>query len=190
MLNFDRDWAVAVSKFESKRNVDRALHFPETKLYLLVNEVGQSVRVLFLMLDYLVEAKLTSETREEMSRRLKQLFDLSYERFSEDAEFLAFAGMMVTRGEWFFDRRFEDGIGMISEAVDLEPNNLTFKSFLAVFEDQRLEHNVERKRKVLDLFFSCEENTKYLECKGAVGKYSLGILEETFLRVSSRVERR
>lgn len=186
MIDFDNDWAAAVSKFESEQDINFALHIPETEIGLKVNEANRSIRILFLILDYLVEAKLTSELREELSQKLKSLFELSLKRFSEDPEFLAFAGMLITRGEWYFEREFEEGISMIRKAVDLKPDNLTFRSFLAVFEDQRLDHNVESKRQVLELFFSQGENPKYLECKGAAGKYALGILEETLLRLKSQ----
>lgn len=176
----NNEWKNQIIQFENSGDIKSAIELVCQTANNSPEEVELYLRTMFMMLDFLVEGHHSEEKNHYFSKKLKSYFDDSYEKFSENAEYLAFTGMMITKAEWYFDKSFDDGIKMIKKAVEIEPHNICYQCLYYIFEDQRPEVNPKVKFKVLGRFFAEESNKKWLESKGLLGVYTLGIFENVY----------
>lgn len=140
------------------------------------------LRVIFLLLDLLVEGQYTQEEHDYAAKKLRYFFDKSNEKFSEDAEFLFFSGIMVYLAEWYFGMdSVEPAAAMLKKAMRMRPDQCVFKWGYYSSIDQRLEKNTELKLQLSkQLLFKEPATLDWLKSKGLLGKYILGTLEGTY----------
>ncbi len=141
------------------------------------------LRVLFVVLDALVEGRPNDSEEEFLARRFSELFRNSFAKFSQDPEFLCFCGMMITKAEWYFDKEFEDGVAMMEQAIRLSPQSILYRAMYIVFSDQRDDSNTNAKIETLTKFFAVYPNK--LEEFGMLGDYVVGIFESVLEVVSN-----
>lgn len=160
------DWRLAVQLLE-KYDEDQ----PE--LYL---------RVMFLLLDFVVEGQYTQEEHDYAAKKLRNLFDTFYEKFSDNPEFLFFTGIMAYIGEWYFGMdSVEPATSMLEKAMNTESDNTLYKWGYYSRIDQRSEQNTDLKLQLSEqLLFKETSKLDWLKSKGLLGKYVLGTLEETY----------
>jgi hypothetical protein len=137
------------------------------------------LRVLFLLLDFVVEGQYTREEHDHAAEKLKYFFDKANKSFSNNPEFLFFAGIMIYIGEWYFGMDdVEPGNFMLERAMYLEPNNTLFKWGYYSRIDQRPEQNTDLKLQLSkQLLFEEPQKISWLKDKGLLGEYVLGTLE-------------
>jgi hypothetical protein len=160
------DWRSAVELLE---NVDE---HPQ-ELYL---------RVIFLLLDFIVEGQYTQEEHDYAANKLKDFFAESQIRFSHDAEFLFFIGIMIYIGEWYFGMdSVAPATSMLEKAMILEPDNTLFQWGYYSRIDQRPEQSTDLKLRLVEsLLFRETSKLEWLKSKGLLGEYVLGTLEDTY----------
>lgn len=185
----EKEWKNQITEFENSNDIKSAIKLLDCQIANnSLDKVELYLRTMFMVLDFLVEGHYSKDEYLYFSKKLKSYFDDSYKKFYKNAEYLAFAGMMITRAEWYFDKSFDDGIKMIKKAIEIEPYNICYESLYHIFEDQRLEVNTEIKFKVLSSFFAQESNKKWLEGKGLLGAYILGIFENVYAELQTPIK--
>ncbi len=132
--------------------------------------------------DFTVEGQYTLEEHDLAAKELKENFVTSQEKYSNDAEFLFFTGIMVYIGEWYFGLDSVDSAtSMLEKAMTIEPDNLLFKWGYYSRIDQRAEQNTALKLQLAEeLLFNEPTKLAWLKSKGLLGTYVLGTLEDTY----------
>lgn len=161
------DWKSAILLLEKYNNED------EPDIYL---------RVMFLLLDFVVEGQYSQQEYDYATKKLKEFFDKSYGKFSENPEFLFFTGIMAYIGEWYFGMEsVEPAAVMLEKAMHKAPNNTLYKWGYYSRIDQRPERNTDLKLQLSkQLLFEETSMLDWLKRKGLLGKYVLGTLEGTY----------
>ncbi|UGU17905.1 hypothetical protein LS482_08495 [Sinomicrobium kalidii] len=146
------------------------------------NEPSVYLRAMFLLLDLLVEGQYSQEEHDLAAEKLKEIFDKSNQKFSNNAEFLFFSGIMAYVGEWYFGMESVDpATSMLENAMSIEPNNTLYKWGYYSRIDQRPEKNTDLKLQLSEqLLFNEVSKLDWLKSKGLLGKYVLGTLEGTY----------
>ncbi|PGH38364.1 MAG: hypothetical protein CRN43_15605 [Candidatus Nephrothrix sp. EaCA] len=140
------------------------------------------LRVIFLLLDFVVEGQYTREEHDYAAKKLKDFFAESQAKFSHDAEYLFFAGIIIYIGEWYFGMdSVEPATSMLEKAMTAEPNNTLYEWGYYSRIDQRPEQNTDLKLRLSEnLLFKETSKLDWLRNKGLLGKYVLGTLEGTY----------
>lgn len=140
------------------------------------------LRVMFLLLDLLVEGQYTQEEHDYAAKKLKKYFDESNLKFSDDPAYLFFVGIMAYIGEWYFGmENVEPATAMLENAVRIEAYNPLYQWGYYSTIDQRPEQNTDLKLQLSEqLLFKETSKLEWLKSKGLLGKYVLGTLEGTY----------
>ena len=143
------------------------------------NDPEVFLRILFLLLDLLVEGQYTQEEHDYAAKKVKEIFNKSNQKFSKNAEFLFFSGIMIYTGEWYFGMEsVKSAKAMLESAMRMEPDNTLYKWGYYSRIDQRPEQNTDLKLKLSEqLLFNETSRLDWLKSKGLLGKYVLGTLE-------------
>jgi tetratricopeptide (TPR) repeat protein len=146
------------------------------------------LRVMFLLLDLLVEGKYSQDEHDFAAMNLKDIFDRSAKKFSENSEFLFFAGVMAYIAEWYFGMdNVAQATAMLEKAMTMDPNNLLYKWGYYSRVDQRAEQNTDLKLQLSEkLLFRETATLNWLKSRGLLGKYVLGTIEGTYDRLLAK----
>ncbi len=160
------DWRAAIELLEKDESDNEELY----------------LRVIFLLLYFVIEGKYTSQEHDYAAKKLKFFFDKANKKFSSDAEFLFFAGIMIYMGEWYFGMdSVEPATIMLEKAMGLEPQNVLYEWGYYSRIDQRPEQNTIQKLELSErLLFKELHQISGLREKGLLGQYVLGTLERTY----------
>lgn len=160
-------------------------------IQLLKKENGNTpeiyLRVIFLLLDFIVDGQYTQEEHDYAAEKLRDFFDEAHEKFSDSPEFLFFTGIMIYIGEWYFGMdSVEPATVMLENAMRMKPDDTLYKWGYYSRIDQRLEQNTDLKLKLSErLLFREITKLDWIKSKGMLGKYVLGTLEGTYEQLKS-----
>jgi hypothetical protein len=91
-------------------------------------DVEAHIRVIYLLHNILVEEDYPESEHDHIAELLKQYFNDSYKKFSENAEYLFFIGKILHIAEWYFG--LEDSklaVEFQKKAAEKEPGNLLYE---------------------------------------------------------------
>ncbi|MCD8042190.1 MAG: hypothetical protein LUH10_03925 [Tannerellaceae bacterium] len=141
------------------------------------DDVELNIRVIYLLHNILLEEGYPHEEHDLIADLLKRYFDESYERFSENAEYLFFIGKILYIAEWYFglkddDKPIEESLAfqMQKKALEKEPDNILYKWGYALSGGNKNEIFILAKRILYG------DNTKWLDwlkTKGFPGEYTI-----------------
>lgn len=158
----------------------------------LLNETDENnpeiyLRVMFQLVDFLVDGEYSPDEHDLASSNLKEIYDNSCLKFSDNTEFLFFAGIMGYIAEIYFTMgKLAPAAAMLEKAMHKEPNNLLYKWGYYSIIDQRAEVNTDVKLKLSELLLFTEEPIlDRLKSKGLLGRYVLGVLQSTYLKTKA-----
>ena len=146
------------------------------------NEPAIYLRVMFLLLDLLVDGQYTEEEHDYAADNLKEIFDNSNQGFSTNAEFLFFMGIMAYIGEWYFGMdSVEPATSMLKNAMNIEPSNTLYKWGYYATVNQLPEVNTDLKLQLSEKLLRRETSKlDWLKGKGLLGEYVIGRIEGTY----------
>jgi len=146
------------------------------------HELDIHLRVMFLLIDFLVEGQNTKKEQDYAAIKLIEFFEKSTRKFQKKAEFLFFTGIMAYMGEWYFGMDSVDpAAAMLKGAMDIDSNNTLYKWGYYSRIDQRLEENTDLKIQLSEkLMFKENSRIDFLKRKGLLGKYVLGTLQGSY----------
>lgn len=166
-----------IDLIEKERNVLRAIEFIE-------NEKNQNLdnylRILFLILDFLVEGQYNQEEHNLISIKFKNIFEDAKIKYSDCEDYLFYVGMMIFIAEWYFGLTNTDyAYNMLEEAHKSKPKNKLYNWGLYSITDQRPEVNTKKKNELSNQLLNDELSIKLIKNKGLLGKYILGTINST-----------
>lgn len=172
-------WKSKISSIERRNDWKAAIAMLKTQSF---DDPEVYLRVMFLLLDLVVEGQYTQKEHDYAAKELKEIFDYSKQRFSDNPEFLFFTGIMIYIGEWYFGMNDVDSAtSMLSNAMQIEPDNTLYKWGYYSTIDQRLEQDTDLKLQLSkELLFESKDKLDLLKSKGTLGNYVIGILEGTY----------
>lgn len=122
---------------EKERNVYSAVEFIE-------DEKNQSIdnflRVLFLLLDLLVDGQYTVDEHDFFLIKIKEIFSEAKLKFSDNNDFLFFTGVMIYLAECYFGiDNIDEAKIMLEDALKSNPDNIVYK--WGLIKEQKLIQN-------------------------------------------------
>lgn len=174
MIGGHMNWRTELEKFEQNNDWKSAIQLADRLMKNNPNEVDIYIRIIFILLDLLVDGYCSQKEHDQVAIKLKEYFDKSYSQFSDNAEYLFFMGHFIPIAEWYF------GMKNVSEAYDLrkkamekEPNNILYEwSYRFSDPDDRLAGYFSEQLLTHD---TCKID--WLNSKGIAGKYIIGMIE-------------
>ena len=159
--------------FHKERDWKPAIGLVKQLLAEHPNDLELNIRAIYLLLNILLEEDYPDEEHDPMANFLKKCFDESYQKFSENPEYLFFIGYFMVLAEWYFGQNdFKLADEMKRKASKLDPDNILYEwswrfsdndPLAEYFAEQLLKHDTEK--------------IKWLKNKGAPGAYILDVIE-------------
>lgn len=163
---------------EQERNVYSAFEFIEDENNQTLDNY---LRVLFVLLDFLVDGQYTQEQHDFFSIKTKEIFNKAKLKYSNDYEFLFFAGIMIYIAEWYFGfENIDEAKIMLEDAMKSKPDSLIYKWGYYAITDQRSEVNTEIKQQLSEQILKDSSTLEWLQNKGLLGEYVLGVIQGTY----------
>lgn len=163
---------------EQQRDLNKAIQ------YLKENDeknLDTYLRVIFMLLDFLVDGQYTEDKHDFISLEIKKIFEEAKSKYSDKSEFLFFSGIMIYIAEWYFGTEtLDEATTMLKKAMDSEPENILYKWGYYSITDQRAEINTETKFFLSKEILEKDSLLKWIENKGLLGEYLKGIIEGTY----------
>lgn len=160
---------------EQERNAYAALEF--------INEnynqrLDNYLRVIFVLLDFLVDGQYSQEQHDFISTKIKEIYDDAKMKYSHNCEFLFFMGIMIYIAEWYFGfENTNEAMTMLENAMKSNPDSIIYEWGYYAIIDQRADVNVELKQKLSAQILKDHSTVEWLHNKGLLGEYVLGILQ-------------
>ncbi len=138
------------------------------------------VRVIYALHNILVEEDYPASEHDHIAEMLKQFFDESCQKFSENPEFLFFIGKILYISEWYFGldddpKALEDRLAfkMQKKAFAKEPENILYE-WAYVFSKDEKQRAFDLSKQLL---YGNTGNLQWLKTKGFPGKYLIESIE-------------
>jgi len=145
-----------------------AIRFVKKAIAANPQEAEGYVRAIYLLLNLVLEEDYAGGglKHDDLADILKEYFDSSYEKFSDNPEYLFFVGYFMGLAEWYFGQDdLELSRQMLKRAVQIEPQNLLYEWAL------RFVTADEAANELCQQVFSDEGTMKWLKSKGSPGAY-------------------
>ncbi len=167
-------WKEALRQLEYKKDWDTAIEFMQHVIHENPDDMDAYIYMNYLLMNLLVEEDHDCSKHAFYEKLTKHYFDISYAKYSENAEYLFFTALTAVMSEWFWDIEVEDYERMFKKAMELNPDNLVYRRTRIIHLDHKDPANHKELKEYYELVL--DENSdlhKTLKSKGAVGAYLL-----------------
>ena len=123
-------WKKELDALEAAKRWDAAVDFLDKTIPLYPNDAELYVRAIYLLLNVLLEEDYSAFglAHDDIAARLKKYFDISFERFQDNAEYVFFIGYFLSLAEWYFGQTdISLSHRMLKNAAELEPGNMLYE---------------------------------------------------------------
>ncbi|MFM7022220.1 MAG: hypothetical protein ACKOXB_04525 [Flavobacteriales bacterium] len=171
-------WKEELIKYENSRDWESAIELMKDVISIDSSSSEAYISVIYLLHNLLLEEQYTGTDREEISILLKQYFNDSRKRFSENSEYLFFIGKILYIAEWYFG--VDDDLKPIKErqafkmqkkACEIEPNNILFEWGYRFSLGEKLSE------KLAEIILKDDSIVTWLKVRGFHGQYILESLK-------------
>ncbi|WP_420459576.1 hypothetical protein [Neolewinella sp.] len=169
----------SIKAIEDSRDWRAAIHLLET---IDESSVTLNLRVMFILVDLLVDGQYSDEEGDYASDSLLKIFKYSEDKFAQNAEFMFFTGIMAYIGEWLFGmENVESARILLANALELEPDNVLYKWGYISRTDQRIEENSLLKLELSEnILLKNSDVILWLSQRGLLGEYVLGNIQSSY----------
>lgn len=168
-------WKEKLRKFEQNKEWDNAIDLMEVVIEKLPEDVDAAICMNYLLMNLLVEERLNAESRDDYAPLAKKYFDISYARFSKNAEYLYFTAITAAMSEWYFGINRQDYEVMLARAKLLDPTNPVYKEDYYYKLHEKDHNNKEAFEYATMVLREDSPVKKLLLSKGACGEYIFGL---------------
>ena len=131
-------WKRKLDFLECAGEWDQAIEFMQTTISAYPNDMQVYIYTNFLLMNLLVNEKFDESKHDYYVSLLKKYFDESYAKFSDNAEYLFCTGITAVMSEWYFGIEVEDVHKILVRAMELEPDNILYKSADYLYVNRRI----------------------------------------------------
>ena len=171
-------WKERLRALETQKSWDQAISFMEQVVKDNPDDVDAYIYIIFLLMNIFVEEMFDLSKHDYYAFLLKKYFDLSYDKFSNNAAYLFCVGITVSMAEWYVGFDVEDYQKMLHKALALEPNNLMYQSNYYLNLDRSIPENRNAIIKYAQLIIDNDPRLlAYATSKGAFGEHWLGCMQ-------------
>src|SRR5690606_12626184 len=100
-------------------------------------DVNIYLRVLFLLLDFLVDSQYSKEEHDYYAAEIVRIYREAKSEYPYNCDFLFFGAMMIYIADVYFDETTDDADNMLIKANELCPNNALYQWGMYVIVDNR-----------------------------------------------------
>lgn len=174
-------WKEYLADLENSKDYKLAIEHMQSVIKDNPDNVEAYIRVIYLLHNILVEEEYAELEHDFLAGLLKSYFDISYVKFSNNAEYLFFIGKILYIAEWYFgvDDDFKpteekQAFQMQKTAHEMEKDNVLYEwAYRFTLGEKLASHLAEQ--------ILLQEKTKleWLKSKGFPGEYILEALEQS-----------
>lgn len=181
------NWKTELKKLEQNKLWDTAIELLQHVINEEPNNMEAYINMNYLLMNLLVEEKHDESKHSHYEKLTMKYFIASYEKFSNNPEYLFFTGITACMSEWYFGVELEEAEAMIQKSLKLEPENILYK--WAYYGSLDIYQNANEKR--IAIYYAkkiLEKNSslkKILETKGSIGSYLLDIMTNWSKKVAN-----
>jgi len=175
------NWKEQLEKLELSKNWESAIELMQRTVNDNSNDVEVYIRMIYLLHNILVEEEYPESKHDHLAKLLKLYFDESFEKFSENVEYLFFIGKILYIAEWYFgiDDDFKpvkekQAFKMQKKAFEKEPENALFEWAYRFSIDDKLAGYIAEQILLHD-----KTIVEWLKSKGFPGQYILKSIESS-----------
>lgn len=176
-------WKKILRSLERSQQWDTAIEFMQQVISDNQADLDAYLFMLFLIMNLLVEEDHNESKHNHYEMLAKKYFDEAYEKFSDNPEFLYYAGKTAVMSEWYFGIEQDDYIKMMARAAESDPHNPVYQWN---YYDELATENVRDENARAYAITILDKNSsinKILSAKGALGEYLLEIMRSWSKRV-------
>ena len=181
-------WREEFSYLKDRKSWDEVFNFLEKTSAENPDDVEVYIETICFLSDLLLEDRGINFELEadKIAKTLKDIFDKSYKRFSENAEYLFFVGHFMALSDWLFgDDISEISHQMQKKAAELEPENILYKWGSKIAINPALSGNRVSEASLAKQVLSDSEKMNWLKSKGMAGEWMIDILKSSSKSMSS-----
>lgn len=122
------NWQEQLKRFETNSEWDNAIELMKKTVADNSNDSWGYIQAIYLFHNILLEENYPEEKQNDLADLLKECFNQSKEKFSENAEYLFFIGKILHIAEWYFG--LDDNqlaLEFQKKAMNKEPGNLLYE---------------------------------------------------------------
>lgn len=177
-------WKEHLKTLETQKLWDKAIHFMEEVIKEHPEDVDAYIYMIFLLMNILVEEMFDISKHDYYAFLVKKYFDLSYDKFSNNAAYLFCVGTTIAMAEWYVGCEVEDYQKMLRKALSLEPDNLMYQDVYYMHLDRSIPENRHAIIKYAQLIIDNDPRLlAHATSKGAFGEYWLSCMQGWSKRV-------
>ena len=151
------------------------------------NNLNVTIRGIFVIAYFLVEGQYNSSEYLYMTENLQDIYKKAKIKFQDNCQFMFFSAITIYLGEWYFNLEIEIAEQMLAAAKNLEPNNILYEWGYIAYINRNCNVNKELKLKLSEqLLFKDPASISLLKELGLMGRYIIGILENTYEQLNSK----
>lgn len=174
------NWKEHLIELEHKKDYKLAAEFIQNVIKENPDNIEAYIRAIYLIHNILVEEDYPVSEQDSLANLLKLYFDTSYQKFSDNAEYLFFVGKILYIAEWYFglDDDFKpteekQAFQMQKKAHELERNNILYEwAWRFSLGDKSASTLAEQ------ILTQDTTKSEWLKSKGLPGEYILETLEQ------------
>jgi tetratricopeptide (TPR) repeat protein len=170
-------WKEVLRQLEYKQDWDTAIEYMQRIIEENPDGMDAYIYMNYLLMNLLVEEDYDQSKHDYYAKLAKYYFDLSYSKYSENAEYLFYTALTAVMSEWYWGMEVKDYDRMFEKAIQLAPDNLVYRRDSIISLNHKDPANYKELKEYYELVL--DENSdlnKTLRSKGAVGAYLLGML--------------
>ena len=164
-------------QIENELDIDMAIDYIENNHKKDMNDY---IRVLFLLMDFLVNGQCTENKHDFVADKTKKIFLEANSKYFHNQKYLFYIGFVASMSEWYFDIKWSEVEFMLKEAVCLEPKNLLYQWGYNSIIDQRIEVNTKIKYLLSKQILEDKTLIKNIRKNGLLGKYLEGFIQNEY----------
>lgn len=169
------NWKERLKKFEQNKEWDDAIALMKAVIEQYPNDVDAAISMNYLIMHLLVEEDFDLKKHDYYAGLAKKYFDITYKRFSNNAQYLYYTAITAVMSEWYYNISVEDYQKMMANAQHLDPNNPVY-TFMYYYELHKKDHNNKEAFEYATMVLSKHSPVKkLLLSKGACGEYIFGL---------------
>ena len=171
------NWKSQLKYLEDHKQWDTAIEFMQKIIKECPDDLTAALYMNFLLINLLVEEDYNEQKHDYYATLIKKYFHESYEKFSNNPEYLYYTGRIAFMSEWYFDISKEQAENMIFTAMNMEPNNLIYQwAYYSSNHEKDYKNPQEAIKYAQNVLDPNSEIQQILKTKGSLGEYVLDVM--------------